>query len=108
MNPTPQRAGAAAATNDASLKAAHPILCVVAPVLATVIRVFPFVKPPNFAANGALGAFGGARAPLWQALLMTLASMAVSDIILQKLWDFTPFNPFVYGGMIAYVLLGRL
>jgi hypothetical protein len=90
------------------LKSPHRVLAVIATILATVLRILWFVKPPNFHANGALGTYGGARAPLWQALFMTLASMAISDLVLKGIWGFTPFNPFVYCAMIAYVLLGRL
>src|SRR5262249_49338655 len=61
-----------------------------------------------FAPPGALGLYGGARAPLWQALLMTLGAMAISDIGLKLVLGYAWFNPWVYGGMVVYVLLGRL
>src|SRR5258708_5274973 len=87
---------------------ANPLFAAAATVLSAAIRLFPSIKPPNFAPPGALGLYGGARAPLWQALLMTVGAMAVSDVLLQKMFAWPWFNPWVYGCMIGYVLLGRL
>ena len=98
MNPTP----------ETRPTPAHPIFSAVATVLSAVIRLFPSIKPPNFAPPGGLGLYSGARAPLWQALLMTLGAMAVSDVLLKKMFAWPWFNPWVYGCMVGYVLLGRL
>src|SRR5437899_2945440 len=62
MNPTP----------DTRPTPARPIFSVLATLLSGALRLVPYgIRPPNFAPPGALGLYGGARAPLWQALLMT-------------------------------------
>src|SRR5262245_32847580 len=99
MNPTP----------DYRPTPAHPVFSVLATLLSAAIRLVPYgIRPPNFAPPGALGLYGGARAPLWQALLMTLGAMAISDVALKLLKGDAWFNPWVYGGMVVYVVLGRL
>ena len=112
MNPTLANPtapfGATASADPKAPAPAHPLFSAAMTVVSAAIRLFPSIKPPNFAPPGALGLFGGARAPLWQALLMTLASMAVSDLLLQKMFSWEPFNPWVYGCMLGYVVLGRL
>jgi hypothetical protein len=109
MNTTPDTAhGATSGTESVPPAPAHPIYSAIATLLSAAIRLFPSIKPPNFAPPGALGLYGGARAPLWQALLMTLGAMAISDIGLKLILGYPWFNPWVYGGMVVYVVLGRL
>jgi hypothetical protein len=59
-------------------------------------------------ATGALGLFGGARLRSWQALSLPLVVMAVTDLVLWAIHGYPPFNLFVYGSFVIYVLLGRL
>jgi hypothetical protein len=77
-------------------------------VFAAVFRLFRLL--PNFSPVGALGLYGGARLPLWQALTLPLAVMVVSDVILHytAYQAFSMFNFWVYGSMLVNVLLGRL
>src|SRR5258708_38936720 len=104
----PAPSGPAMNTGTEAPTPANPIFAAAATLLSAAIRLFPSIKPPNFAPPGALGLFGGAKAPLWQALLMTLGAMAVSDIGVKLLLNNPWFNPWVYGGMVGYVLIGRL
>ncbi|MFL5341029.1 MAG: DUF6580 family putative transport protein [Gemmataceae bacterium] len=76
-------------------------------VLPSAIRLFPTIKPPNIVPVGALSLLGGARQPLWQALLTPLLVMAVTDYILKITLNYTPFNPYVYASFALTVLLGR-
>ena len=77
-------------------------------ILAGLMRLVPSLKPPNVAPVGALALFAGARLPLWQAFLMQLVCMAVSDLMLQETLGWRGFDPWVYGSFAVYVLLGRL
>ena len=78
-------------------------------VLAALYRLIPNgFRPPNLAPVGAMGIYGGARLPLWQALTMPLLIMVLSDFALWKLYGWRPFDAFVYGSFVVYVLLGRL
>lgn len=82
-------------------------------ILAAVLRIVP--HPPNFSAVGGLGIFGGARLRGWQAYLVPLGIMILSDICL---WIVTGFDfnyslghvsrAFVYAGFMGYVFMGRL
>jgi hypothetical protein len=62
----------------------------------------------NFTPIGALSIYSGARLRLWQAFAISIGVMAVTDSVLWKLQDKPPFDPFVYGSFLVYVLLGRL
>jgi hypothetical protein len=77
-------------------------------VLGGVAAALRLVQIPNIHAVGALGLYAGGRLPLWLAWLPSLAVMAGTDLVLQKLYAWTPFNPWVYGSFFLYVLLGRL
>jgi len=87
-------------------------IAVFAGILAAVLRIVP--HPPSFSSIGALGIFGGARLRAWQAYLLPLAIMVLSDICL---WVLTGFDPlysvahqsrmYVYGSFMIYVLIGR-
>lgn len=77
-------------------------------VLAALIRLIPFgVRPPNFAANGALSLFGGAKLPLYLILPIQFAVLACSDIILYMVYGWRPFNLAVYIGFALYAIMGR-
>jgi hypothetical protein len=82
-----------------------------AAVLATGLRLLPHVHGLaflfNFAAVGALGLYGGARLRSWQAFVVPLAVMAVSDVILWQVVGYPPFNLVVFGSFLVYVLLGK-
>src|SRR5262245_30484727 len=75
-------------------------------VLAGLIRLVP--HPWNFTPVGALGLYGGARLPAWQAFTLPLAVMIVTDLVLKVVLNLPAFNPFVYAAFVVYVLLGRL
>jgi hypothetical protein len=75
----------------------------VAAGLMRLIRIWP-----NFAPIGALGLFGGARLNSWQAVALPLGVMVASDYLLRAIYNLMPFDPFVYGSFLVYVLLGRL
>jgi hypothetical protein len=75
-------------------------------VVASLVRLFP--HPWNFTPMGALGLFGGARLPLWQALTLPLAIMFGTDLLIWANSSWSPFNLYVYGSFLASVLIGRL
>ena len=77
-------------------------------VLGAVARLLP--HPPNFAPVGATSLFAGARLPRWQAYLIPLAMMAVTDPILSPLYGFKPYTKyllFTYLSFLISVWLGR-
>lgn len=83
-------------------------LMVASAVLSVVIRLIPFgLRPPNVAANGSMGLFGGARVPMWLAIPLQLAALAVSDVLLLKFFGWSAFNPAVYACFLVYLVLGR-
>lgn len=78
-------------------------------VLGAVVRLLP--HPPNFAPVGATSLFSGARLPRWQAYLVPLALMAVTDPILSPVYGFKPYSKFLiftYLSFLVSVTLGRL
>lgn len=87
-------------------------IAVAAGVIATILRIVP--HPPNFSGVGAVGLYGGARMRAWQAYLLPLGIMIVSDL---ALWVLTGFNElysighlsraFVYVSFMFYVAIGR-
>jgi hypothetical protein len=77
-------------------------------VLGAVARLLP--HPPNFAPVGATSLFAGARLPRWQAYLIPMALMAVTDPILASFYGvqaFTKYSIFVYASFLVSVWLGR-
>ena len=77
-------------------------------VLGAVARLAP--HPPNFAPVGATSLFAGARLPRWQAYLVPLALMAVTDPILASFYGvpaFSRFSLFTYVSFLIAVWLGR-
>jgi hypothetical protein len=83
------------------------------PVLQTIgaaaFRIIPFVlRPPNMAPVGGFSLYGGARLPLWQALLLPMLAMGISDVVLRQIHGLPMFDPFVYASFLIYAVLGRL
>ncbi|HZZ82263.1 MAG TPA: DUF6580 family putative transport protein [Gemmataceae bacterium] len=87
-------------------------IAVVAGIIAAVLRIVP--HPPSFSGVGAVGIFGGARLRGWQAFLLPIVVMVLSDL---SLWVLTGFDPkyslghlsraYVYAAFGVYVLIGR-
>jgi hypothetical protein len=77
-------------------------------VLGAVARLLP--HPPNFAPVGATSLFAGARLPRWQAYLIPMALLAVTDPILSPLYGFKPYTKYLlfsYASFLISVWLGR-
>jgi len=77
--------------------------------LGALARLLP--HPPNFAPVGATSLFSGARLPRWQAYLVPLALMAVTDPILGRFYGvpaFSRYQIFIYASFLVAVWLGRL
>src|SRR5580693_9088057 len=77
-------------------------------VLGALARLAP--HPPNFAPVGATSLFAGARLRGWQAYLVPLALMAITDPILSPLYGFKPYTKyliFTYVSFVISVWLGR-
>src|ERR1039458_10728968 len=77
-------------------------------VLGAVARLLP--HPPNFAPVGPTSLFAGARLPRWQAYLIPMALMAVTDPILSPLYGFKPYTKFLLFGYVSFLIsvwLGR-
>lgn len=76
--------------------------------LGALARLLP--HPPNFAPVGATSLFAGARLPVWQAYLIPLVLMGVTDPILNAIYG-VPFNLrahlFIYGSFLIAVWIGR-
>jgi len=76
--------------------------------LGAIARLLP--HPPNFAPVGALSLYSGARLRLWQAYLIPLAILALTDAILAMIFGFRAFTaltPFVYASFLINVWIGR-
>ncbi len=77
-------------------------------VLGALARLIP--HPPNFAPVGAASLFAGARLPLWQAYLVPLALMAITDPILGAFYGVPAYSRgqiFIYSAFLISVWLGR-
>ena len=77
-------------------------------LLGAFARVVP--HPPNFAPVGGMGLFAGSRIKGWQAYLVPLLLMAVTDPLLSALYGFPAFSsrtPFIYGSLLVTVWIGR-
>jgi hypothetical protein len=81
-------------------------LTVAAAILGVVWRIIPHV--PNTTPVGAMGLFSGARLRLWQAALLMLAVMTISDAVLWQWFSYPPFSPWVYGSFLVNVLIGAV
>jgi hypothetical protein len=97
------------ARNETSWAAGKPLatgLTLTAALLAGLVRLIP--HPYNLTPVGALGLFAGARLRLWQALVLPLSVMIVTDLGLRVTLGYPAFDPYVYGCFVVNVLLGRL
>ncbi|MGI8745249.1 MAG: DUF6580 family putative transport protein [Bryobacteraceae bacterium] len=77
-------------------------------VLGAIARLVP--HPPNFAPVGAASVFAGARLPVWQAYLIPLALMVITDPILALVYGVAPFTiyqVFIYASFLISVWIGR-
>lgn len=76
---------------------------------AALVRLVP--HPPNFAPVGGLALFGGARLKGWQAYLIPLLAMLVTDPVMSYLHGapaYSALTPVIYLSFMLNVLLGRL
>jgi len=76
--------------------------------VGAVARLIPHL--PNFTPVGALGLYSGARLRSWQAYLIPLAVLAITDPILGLIFGFRAFTvltPFVYLSFLVNVWIGR-
>jgi len=77
-------------------------------VFGAIARLLP--HPPNFAPVGATSVFAGARLPGWQAYLIPLALMAVTDPIIYASYGL-PFSfrsrLWIYSSFLISVAIGR-
>jgi hypothetical protein len=86
----------------------HPVALSLT-VAAALLRLVP--HPPNFAPVGGLALFGGARLKGWQAYLVPVLAMLVTDPILSHIAGFPAYSaltPVIYGCLLINVLLGRI
>jgi hypothetical protein len=85
-------------------------VAVVLTVLAALVRLIP--HPPNFAPVGAAALFGGARLRGWQAYLVPLLAMVLTDPIRSRMEGgyaaYTWGSLIVYGCFLISVVLGRV
>jgi hypothetical protein len=75
---------------------------------AALLRLAP--HPPNFAPVGGLALFGGARFRGWQAYVIPLLAMLVTDPILSHMVGFPAYSwgtLIIYACFLINVLLGR-
>jgi|SRR5690349_19934773 hypothetical protein len=79
-------------------------------VLAALVRLVP--HPPNFAPIGGVALFGGARLRGWQAYLIPLLAMLLTDPIRSRLeGGYAPYSwatPIIYACFLINVFLGRI
>jgi hypothetical protein len=71
-------------------------------VMGALLRVIP--HPMNFAPVGSVSLFGGARLRGWQAYLLPLVLMAVTDPLVG---GYSSATPWVYASFMINVWLGR-
>lgn len=78
-------------------------------VLGALLRLVP--HPPNFAPIGGTGLFSGARLGGWQAYLVPLVAMLVTDPIRSAMAGHYPayssMTVVIYASLMVYVFLGR-
>jgi hypothetical protein len=79
-------------------------------VAAALLRLVP--HPPNFAPIGSVALFGGAKLKGWQAYLVPLLAMLVTDPIRSRMEGapsaYSWFSLVVYASFLINVILGRL
>ena len=85
-------------------------LAIVMTVLAALVRLLP--HPPNFSPIGGVALFGGARLRGWQAYLVPLVALAITDPIRSRMEGGYPAYSFgtiiVYASFLISVFLGAL
>ncbi len=75
---------------------------------AALLRLAP--HPPNFAPVGSIALFGGAKLRGWQAYLIPLLAMLITDPILSRMAGYPAYSkatPIIYFSFLLYVVLGR-
>src|SRR5947209_4952859 len=79
-------------------------------VVAALLRLVP--HPPNFAPVGSVALFGGARLRGWQAYVVPLAVMLMTDPIRSRLEGgyaaYSWVTLVIYGAFVINVILGRI
>ena len=79
-------------------------------VLAAFVRLIP--HPPNFAPVGSVALFGGAKLRGWQAYLVPVLAMLVTDPIRSRLeGNYAPYSwatLVIYSAFLINVVLGRV
>jgi hypothetical protein len=77
--------------------------------VGALLRVVP--HPPNFAPIGGTGLFSGSRLRGWEAYLVPLIAMALTDPIMSALAGhypaYSPMTVVIYASLMVYVWLGR-
>ena len=79
----------------------------------TVLGIFGRLSPhpENFTPIGAAALFAGARLRGWQAWIVPLAAMTISNPLVGVIYGRQPFSrltPAIYASLLVYVWLGRL
>lgn len=77
--------------------------------LCVLLRIVP--HPPNVAPVGATAVFAGRTLHPIYAMFVVGVAMFVGDLFLARLHGYAPVSlvtPFVYGGFLLQILLGRL
>jgi hypothetical protein len=78
-------------------------------VLGALLRLLP--HPPNFAPIGGTGLFSGSRLRGWEAYLVPLVAMLVTDPIRSAMAGHYPayssMTVVIYASLLVYVFLGR-
>ena len=78
-------------------------------LLAALLRLVP--HPPNFAPVGSVALFGGAKLRGWQAYIVPIAAMLLTDPIRSWLEGgyaaYSWATPVIYGSLLINVILGR-
>jgi hypothetical protein len=84
-------------------------LAILLTVLAALVRLVP--HPPNFSPIGGVALFGGARLRSWQAYVVPLLAMVLTDPIRSRMEGgypaYTALSPIIYGSFLISVFLGR-
>ena len=79
-------------------------------IFGAFLRLLP--HPPNFAPAGSLSLFAGSRLGGWQAYLVPILLMAVTDPLRVMIFHpghppFSAGTPFIYGSLLMGVWIGR-
>ncbi len=77
-------------------------------LLAALLRLVP--HPPNFTPVGSIALFGGARLRGWQAYLVPVLAMLITDPILSRMSGFPAYSwasLVIYSCFVINVILGR-